>query len=180
MKRWLMFLPLVVLAGIVVVSLSRLTSSNPAPTGFESPRRPAPMARLAGFDQPDFSIADFKGRPVLINFWGSYCAPCKVEHPLLMQMKNQGVEIVGVLYHDPEPDEARAYLAAQGDPFAKIAVDQQGAVFVDFGAAGVPESFLIDAQGMIVKSLRGPFNAGSAKEFLAAYDAEKAKAKSAS
>src|SRR4029077_6221042 len=116
--------------------------------------RPAPTRQMPGFDQPPFSIADFRGRPVLVNFWGSYCAPCKLEHPLLLKMQQAGVEIVGVLYHDPNPDAARTYLTSHGDPFARIAVDEEGGAFVDFGAAGVPESFLVDANGMIVKSRR--------------------------
>lgn len=177
MKRWMMLLPLAVLVLIVGFSLSRLTSKDPAPTGFESPRRPAPTLEMAGFDGPAVSMTAFRGRPVLVNFWGSYCAPCKLEHPQLMNMQAAGVEIVGILYHDPHPEEARTYLVAKGNPFAHVAVDEEGRAFVDFGAAGVPESFLVDGEGVIVKSLRGPFDAKSASVFLEAYKAEKAKAK---
>jgi cytochrome c biogenesis protein CcmG/thiol:disulfide interchange protein DsbE len=179
MKRWMMVLPLAVLAIILGFSLSVLTSKNPSPTGFESPRRPAPTAQLAGFDGPPVAIPQFRGRPVLVNFWGSYCAPCKLEHPQLMNMQAAGVEIVGILYHDPNPDEARAYLVSHGNPFAHIAEDLEGRAFVDFGAAGVPESFLVDGDGVIIKSLRGPFDAAAAGAFIDAYNAEKAKAKPA-
>jgi len=94
-----------------------------------------------------------------------------------MNMQAAGVEIVGILYHDPHPEEARTYLVDKGNPFAHVAVDEEGRAFVDFGAAGVPESFLVDADGVIVKSLRGPFDAQSAGAFIAAYNTEKARAK---
>jgi cytochrome c biogenesis protein CcmG/thiol:disulfide interchange protein DsbE len=176
MKRWVYFAPLAVLAIILGFYLSRLNSPKPEGRAFESPPRAAPMVVMKGFDGPDVDMASFKGRPVLVNFWGSYCAPCKVEHPLLIEMAKEGVEILGILYHDPEPEEARTYLARAGNPFAAIGVDYPGEVFVGFGAAGVPESFLLDANGQIVKSHRSNFTPESARAFIDAYKAEKAKA----
>lgn len=176
MKRLMAILPLAALGGLVVVGFSRLTGGDPAPASFASPTRPAPQFDIPGFDGGQVKLADFAGRPVLINFWGSYCAPCKLEHPLLMEMQQQGVEIVGVLYKDPKPDEARAILARDGNPFTHIGVDRSGDLGIDIGISGVPESFLIDAKGQIVKTKRSYFVPSDVADYVAAFKAEAAKA----
>jgi cytochrome c biogenesis protein CcmG/thiol:disulfide interchange protein DsbE len=122
---------------------------------------------------------------VLVNFWATWCTPCKAEHPVLMQMQAQGVPIVGVQHFDegdrsnPQAatDKARAMLGKEGNPFARTVVDPDGGVSLSFGIAGVPESFLVDAKGVIVKTLRGPLVGKDADEMLAAYKAEAAKAR---
>ncbi len=147
--------------------------------------RPHPSRRLralrrdfnvAGLDGGEVKLSDFKGRPVLVNFWGSCCAPCKLEHPLLMEMAGQGVEIVGMLYKDGEPEKARQILAKDGNPFRHIGVDRSGDLGIDIGISGVPESFLIDAAGQIVKTKRNYFTEEDVPVFVAAYRAEQAKA----
>ena len=176
MKRWWAILPLAAFIGLVAVGYMQLTSGHPAPASFTSPSRPTPDFTVAGLDGGEVKLADFKGRPVLVNFWGSYCAPCKLEHPLLMQMAGQGVEIVGMLYKDSEPDKAREILAKDGNPFRLIGVDRSGDLGIDIGISGVPESFLIDANGQIVKTKRNYFTEQDVPEFVAAYKAEQAKA----
>ena len=179
LKRVYIFLPLAVLAVILGFALAKLNAPPSDVVRFESPTRPAPQVEIAGFDGPAVNIAAYRGRPVLINFWGSYCAPCKLEHPILMQMKAAGVEIVGVLYRDPDEDLAREILQRDGNPFAALANDPEGDAFVQFGAAGVPESFLIDASGVIIKSKRGDIKAEDAQAFIAAYEAAKVKSAAA-
>jgi cytochrome c biogenesis protein CcmG/thiol:disulfide interchange protein DsbE len=113
---------------------------------------------------------------VLINFWATWCAPCKLEHPLLVEMRAQGVEIVGVLYKDPNGlDGARQILVQDGNPFAAVGLDPSGDLGIDMGLSGVPESFLIDAQGQIIKTKRNYFVDQDVTDFVAAYRAEKAK-----
>lgn len=175
MKRWWSILPLATLGLIVVVAFTLLSAPKPAPASFISPARPAPDFDVAGLDGGQVKLADFRGRPVLVNFWGSYCAPCKIEHPLLMEMAAQGVEIVGMLYKDPRPDDARNILARDGNPFAHIGVDLSGDLGLDVGLSGVPESFLIDANGQIIKSKRSYFIESDVPDFVAAYRAEQAK-----
>lgn len=169
-------LPLGFLVVLIGFAFSQLTSSAPAPAGFASPVRPAPQFDVQSLDGRQVKLADFKGRPVLVNFWGSYCAPCKLEHPLLMQMAQQGVEIVGMLYEDPALDAARDLLAKEGNPFATVGIDPHGDLGIAMGISGVPESFLIDANGQIVKTQRNYFTARDVPEFVAAYRAEQAKA----
>jgi cytochrome c biogenesis protein CcmG/thiol:disulfide interchange protein DsbE len=176
MKRWLAFLPVAVFAGIVLVAFVQLSRPAPAPASFISPQRPAPQFAIAGLDGGEVKLSDFAGRPVLINFWATWCAPCKLEHPLLVEMRAQGVEIVGVLYKDPNGlDGARQILVQDGNPFAAVGLDPSGDLGIDMGLSGVPESFLIDAQGQIIKTKRNYFVDQDVTDFVAAYRAEKAK-----
>jgi cytochrome c biogenesis protein CcmG/thiol:disulfide interchange protein DsbE len=91
-------------------------------------------------------------------------------------MRAQGVEIVGVLYKDPNGlDGARQILVQDGNPFAAVGLDPSGDLGIDMGLSGVPESFLIDAQGQIIKTKRNYFVDQDVTDFVAAYRAEKAK-----
>jgi cytochrome c biogenesis protein CcmG, thiol:disulfide interchange protein DsbE len=176
MKRWIPIAALVPFAALVGVSVWLLTRPEPGPMTFSSPERAAPDFDLASLDGGRVTLAELRGRPVLVNFWGSYCAPCKIEHPLLMEMAGEGVEIVGVLYKDPDIDAAKGILVDDGNPFSKVAVDPIGDFGLEVGISGVPETFLINAQGMIVKALRGPIsNEHQAKDFADAWKAEAAK-----
>lgn len=166
-------IPLALLAILLGVSLSRLTSDNPAPASFASPERPAPDISLASLDGGEIRF-DTGGEVVLINFFASWCTPCRAEHPILMQLREQGVNVVGVLYKD-ETAAGEALLARDGNPFAKVAIDATGDGGLAFGISGVPETFMIDAKGRIVKSFRGPLDAARGREFLDAYRAEVAK-----
>ena len=177
MKRWWAILPLAAFIGLVAVGYMQLTGGHPAPASFTSPSRPAPDFKVASLDGGEVKLADFRGRPVLVNFWATWCGPCKLEHPLLVEMHKQGVEIVGMLYKDPKgQDAARELLAAEGNPFAHIGLDPLGDLGIDIGISGVPESFLIDANGQIVKTKRNYFTEPDVTDFVAAYRAEQAKA----
>lgn len=182
MRRWWAYLPIGALLVIFVVAFSLLAAPKPAPASFISPLRPAPQFDVVGLDTPKVKLSDFKGRPVLVNFWATWCGPCKLEHPLLVEMQKQGVEIVGMLYKDPTGQEAaRELLAREGNPFAVVGQDPTGDLGIDMGISGVPESFLIDANGQIIKTKRNYFLEQDVTDFVAAYRAEQAKSgKSAS
>jgi cytochrome c biogenesis protein CcmG/thiol:disulfide interchange protein DsbE len=176
-KRWWTILPLAAFVALVVVGFQRLTGGDPAPASFASPTRPAPDFDVPGLDGGQVKLADFKGRPVIVNFWATWCAPCKLEHPLLVRMASEGVEIVGVLYKDPKGiAAAHELLARDGNPFAHIGLDPLGDLGIEIGISGVPESFLIDANGQIVKTKRNYFTETDVADFVAAYRAEVARA----
>jgi len=95
------------------------------------------------------------GRPVLINFFASWCVPCVIEHPELMQLARAGLPIWGIAYKDTVA-AASGFIARHGNPFARVARDAPGQVAIDWGVYGVPESYLIDAKGVVRWRMAGP------------------------
>jgi cytochrome c biogenesis protein CcmG/thiol:disulfide interchange protein DsbE len=176
MKRWLAIIPLALLAVLVVVAFQQLSGEDPAPVTFRSPERPVPDRQMTTMDGAPFSLAALKGKPYLVNFWASWCTPCRAEHPFLVAMAEQKVEIIGILYKDPDQAAAKGILQREGDPFSKIATDPSGDLGLDVGISGVPETFLVSSDGTIIKTMRGPIvDQGIAQGFIDAYRAEAAK-----
>ena len=91
----------------------------------------------------------------LVNFWASWCAPCRAEHPLLSELAAEGVPVLGINYKD-EPDKALAFLGELGDPFARVGADASGRTGLDWGLYGVPETFVVDEAGTILLRHAGP------------------------
>ncbi len=156
MKRALAFAPLIVLVLLVAVSAFLLTRGGERATVTDGlVGRPAPaysLERLGG-GEPVTSAA-LEGRAYLINLFASYCTPCLAEHPLLMELKSQGVRIVGVAHRD-EPADAVQFLARLGDPFSEVGLDPDGRFALELGAAGMPETFVVAADGTIRAVHRG-------------------------
>ncbi|MFN3076641.1 MAG: DsbE family thiol:disulfide interchange protein [Alphaproteobacteria bacterium] len=157
--RWLTYgLPLVlflVLIGLFVRGLGGDPSRVPSPLI----GKPAPTMTLPSLDGtgPDLMAADLKGRVTLVNFFSSWCIPCRQEHPLLMSLaKRRDVTLIGIAYKDRREDSQR-WLATLGNPFARIAADADGRVAIEWGVYGVPESYLIDRAGVIRHKQIGPF-----------------------
>lgn len=120
--------------------------------------KPAPqfdLPALPGRD-PGLATSDLHGQPVLVNVFASWCVSCRFEHPILLGMKERGeVPIYGLNYKD-KPNEAVAWLDKLGDPYDRIGADRNGRVGIDFGVYGVPETFIIDSNGVIVDKVTGP------------------------
>lgn len=113
---------------------------------------------LIGQSSPPLEgLADAKGgRLTLVNFFASWCGPCRAEHPVLMALAREGrLRLVGVSYKD-RPADAAAFLASHGDPFAVIGADPSGLIGARWGLRGVPQSFLIDASGRVLDDFLGP------------------------
>ena len=160
LKRLLFVLPVLVFAGIGVglaVGLTRDPSklpsallNDPAPA-FELP--PVPEWDRAGLATADLKAGD--GEPALVNVFASWCGPCRVEHPLLERLADEGVTVHGINYKD-DPEAARAFLTELGDPYERIGFDADGRVGIEWGVYGVPETFVVDADGTIVHKHVGP------------------------
>lgn len=135
---------------------------------------PSPLVGkpLPAFDLPmpdsaaRMSPASLHGRPLLVNFYASWCTPCLAEHPLLMRLAARNIEIVGIAYKDGEA-ENQAWLARHGNPYRSIAMDFHGEAGLDFGVYGVPETFVLDAAGTIVHKQIGPMSEQAWREEIA-------------
>jgi cytochrome c biogenesis protein CcmG/thiol:disulfide interchange protein DsbE len=161
MSRWLTVIPLIVLAALAVLfigwSLQRDPEYRPdAVVGQVVPETVLPILQgdVAGPRNVDLKTAGV-GRPMLINLFASWCAPCRIEHPQLMALQARGIAVVGVAYKD-DPIATRAFLDELGDPFTMVLVDREGRAGLDLGVSGVPETFAVDAMGRVVAKASGP------------------------
>ena len=160
-RSWTYVVPLLAFAVLVGFFLYRLhlVEEGVAPNLIPSVLidRPAPAfdlpPLLAG--ERGFKTADLKGKVTLINFFASWCVACREEHPTLPQVAKAGIVLVGIDYKD-RPENAKAWLAELGNPYPNIAVDAHGRTGIDFGVYGMPESYLIDKQGVIRFKWAGP------------------------
>jgi cytochrome c biogenesis protein CcmG, thiol:disulfide interchange protein DsbE len=144
----------VVLAAFLLVGLQRDPREIPSPLI----GKPAPAFELPLLQQParSFSPEEMQGQVWLLNVWASWCVPCLIEHPVLLQLaRDKVLPIVGYNYKD-QPTAATAWLAKHGDPFATVVSDRSGKSALDYGVYGVPETFLIDRAGNIRFKHVGP------------------------
>jgi cytochrome c biogenesis protein CcmG, thiol:disulfide interchange protein DsbE len=156
-RRLLFLLPVLIFVAVgigLAVGLTRDPSTLPSPL-IDQPVPTFELPPLAGRAGPGFSSADLEGRVTLVNVFASWCVPCRVEHPLLMALAEEGVAIYGIDYKDPA-EKAAGWLAELGDPYRAIGADQDGRVAIDWGVYGVPETFVIDAEGRIRHRHVGP------------------------
>ena len=136
---------------VLVVLLAVGLNLNPADVPSPLVGKPAPLFSLAKLEAPEqnFSPKDMLGKVWLLNVWASWCVACLQEHPVLVEFSKSGVlPIYGLNYKD-RPDAAKAWLAKNGNPYNVSIVDADGRVGIDYGVYGVPETFLIDKQGVI-------------------------------
>jgi cytochrome c biogenesis protein CcmG, thiol:disulfide interchange protein DsbE len=120
--------------------------------------KPAPAFKLARLDDAKVQIGheDLRGKVWLLNVWASWCAPCREEHPLVIDLaRRQVVPIYGLNYKDTRP-AASAWLAKLGNPYQATLFDGDGRTGIDFGVYGVPETFVIDQQGIVRMKHVGP------------------------
>ena len=158
--RPVMLLPLVLFAGLAAIFLMRLEShTGPDIVPSVLIGKPAPdftLPALAGSGVPGLARADLDGRLTLVNIFASWCVPCRQEHPVLEKIaKDSRIRLVGIDYKD-KPQNALALLNDMGNPYAAIGTDESGRTFIDWGAYGVPETYLVTADGIIAKKYIGP------------------------
>ena len=130
--------------------------------------KPAPLFSLPRLDDPAraFTPAEMKGRVWLLNVWASWCVSCRQEHPLLVRLSETGeVPIYGLDYKD-HPDDAQAWLSRFGNPYTASLIDGDGRVGIDYGVYGVPETYLIDKEGIIRYKHIGPLTPKAIEEIL--------------
>ena len=152
-----MVLPPVIFVAVAVMFWLGMARENPDELPSALIGKPAPAVAVTRMDDaPLFGDADLRdGEVALVNFWASWCVPCRVEHPNLERLSEQGLTIYGVNYKD-KPADAGRFLDELGNPYAAIGADAPGRMGIDWGVSGVPETFVIDGQGRIVMRHAGP------------------------
>lgn len=143
-----------VIAGFLLIGLDLNPREVPSP--FID--KPAPAFSLQKLHEPQarFGTEDMRGKVWLLNVWASWCVACRSEHPLLVQLSRANlVPIYGLNYKDV-PSDAKQWLQQLGNPYIASMVDYEGKVGIDYGVYGVPETFVIDKQGVIRHKVIGP------------------------
>jgi cytochrome c biogenesis protein CcmG/thiol:disulfide interchange protein DsbE len=149
--------PLLVFLGVAVLLGIGLTL-NPRDLPSTLINKPAPGFNLPRLEQTasNFGPEDLLGQRWLLNVWASWCVGCRVEHPLLNQLAQRtDIIMVGLNYKD-DPQDARDWLAQRGNPYSIVPLDIEGDVGIDYGVYGVPETYVIDEQGIVIHKHTGP------------------------
>ncbi|MEL6324942.1 MAG: redoxin family protein [Pseudomonadota bacterium] len=158
MNRWIAIVPLLALIALAIIGAQNLMREEKPSAGL-SDNRPAPtraFQRLEDAPSPIRFNPNTDEKAVVVNLFASWCGPCEVEHPLLMALSEQHPDrLVGLLYKD-DPENGRAFLARLGNPFQAVGQDPSGQGGIDFGLTGVPETFVVGADGIIKLHVRGP------------------------
>jgi len=169
-RRMLTLLPLVVVFSLAGLLLARLFAGDPARIPSALIDKPAPSLNLPGLEGGSgLADADLRsGHVTVVNVFGSWCEPCRGEHPFLNELagdpdfKAAGVALVGVAQRD-QPDAIRKFLAELGNPYAKIGLDPDDRAGIDWGVYGVPETFVVRGDGVIAYKHIGPIDADALK-----------------
>jgi len=160
MRRYLLYLLPTALAAIVmlVFAFGLMREDGPSFKPSAVIGTMSPELKLAGLNagEAPLILKDYRGEIVVINFFASWCVPCRAEHPVLKQLAQMpGVRLIGIAYKD-KPEDALAFLRELGDPFVATGSDMDGKAAIGFGITGVPETFILGRDGIIRHHVAGP------------------------
>lgn len=169
MKRLGYFVPLAVLLAIGMIFVFGLGDSNKVglDNALADQAVPAfPETVLDGFAGVDDAATIIANHDLtLVNYFASWCAPCRAEHPQLTALAERGVAIIGINYKDEEA-KAKGFIAELGNPYKRIYTDTTGRTAIDWGVSGVPETFFVNREGVIIDRFFGPITAAALAEKL--------------
>lgn len=153
----LVLAPPLIFAGLAALFYFGMAREDPDSLPSARAGQPAPEMTLQPLGDGVVPTRDVLEAPgvKLVNFWASWCAPCRVEHPILMDLAAEGIPIHGINYKD-EPENALGFLRELGDPYATIGADPGGRTGIEWGLYGVPETYVIDGEGRVVLRFAGP------------------------
>lgn len=169
-RRLFVLLPLLLFLGLAGVFLAQLLSGREAamiPSALIGAKAPSTsLPPLEGMNVPGIDSNAFAGKVTLLNVFASWCGPCRLEHPLLLELaQDKRFEIAGLNYKDA-PANARRFLGELGNPYTAIGVDERGRAAINWGVYGVPETFLIGKDGAILYKHVGPLSPESVRSEL--------------
>ena len=158
----IIFLIFFFIIGVFYISLTRETNYNTT----SLTNKELPQFKISYFDKNGFYTEKdlIKNDYTLINFWASWCGPCRIEHPILMKLSEENnLNILGVNFKDKK-ELARKFLKDLGNPYSFLLKDLEGKQSVNFGIYGIPESLLINSDNIIIKKFVGPLSLNNYKE----------------
>jgi cytochrome c biogenesis protein CcmG/thiol:disulfide interchange protein DsbE len=178
--RFIFLLPVIIFGALALVFLVRLYGGDPSVVPSVLINKPAPEFALApleglrtesgpipGLTRADLVAGEGDARVSIVNVWASWCVPCRDEHPVLMELaKDDGLRVFGINYKD-RPENARRFLGALGNPYEAVGVDENGRSAIDWGVYGVPETFIVDRNGVIRHKHIGPILPHQMEGFVA-------------
>ena len=153
----LIILPPLIFLGLAFLFILGVKRENPNDLPSVFIDQPAPNitdSPLNGFD-PVLPSEITRPNIKLVNFWASWCPPCRAEHPKLLELSEQGIQIIGINFNDKEKN-AKSYLLESGNPFSSIAFDPSGKTAIDWGVTAPPETFILNSQGIVIFRFAGP------------------------
>lgn len=163
--NYLAFIPLIIIIGFIAAVgwamyeryRVQLEGGNPDALPLALKGQTVPELVLQEMNMaPGFTTQDLKSGGVkLVNFWASWCGPCRVEHPTLMALEAEGIPIYGINYKD-DPSDAAAFVNELGDPYIAMGADRSGRNGINWGVIAMPETFVIDGDGTILYRHAGP------------------------
>jgi cytochrome c biogenesis protein CcmG, thiol:disulfide interchange protein DsbE len=153
----LMIAPPAIFAAFVLLAGVGMFRDDPnalPSTRLDQPAPPVVTTELPG--KENFDDATLRnGELKIVNYWASWCAPCRVEHPTLLDLAERGLPMYGVNYKD-KPQKALGFLEELGDPYRAVGADENGQMALDWGVYGIPETFIIDGDGTVLLRYAGP------------------------
>lgn len=154
---WLVWIPPVLFGALAGMFMWGMNNGDKSALPSTREGGLVPELHLSAFEGAEGFTRDdlISGEVKLLNFWASWCAPCRAEHPQIEQLAAEGVVINGINYKD-DPAKARRFLTQLGNPYAKLMADTDGRTGLEWGLYGVPETFVIAADGTVVKRFAGP------------------------
>jgi cytochrome c biogenesis protein CcmG/thiol:disulfide interchange protein DsbE len=167
-KRAIYILPFAVFVILAILFYRNLNGAPPDVLPSVMIGKPVPQHTLPALDADTqgFAAADLKGRVTVVNVWASWCIPCRQEAPALAELAaDKSIALYGFVYKD-KPAAARAFLQQYGNPFARLGLDADGSTAIDWGVYGVPETYVIDARGIIRERYVGALTDDALKRII--------------
>ena len=167
MKKYFLIIPFIVFFFIVAVFFYLLTRDrNPSelPSVLLDKKVPIFETSMLLEKKNFISQDEFNDEIIVVNFFATWCVPCRAEHKYIKRLSNKGIKIIGINYKD-DPKQAILWLEELGNPYSNVAIDSNGSIAIDWGVYGIPESFIVNAKNVIQHRHVGPITKKEYNDF---------------